>query len=149
MKIGIDINNSDISRAVRNQLKNKDYYIVDMSLEEKKLIGEEVFKKTILANISNLDFLISVEINKGNDNIYIYYENKVLSKSFSKEFKKCADDIENSDIELSNGEEFYIIKNTKCPTVIIKMNLKDINIQKENIIKDMIKCIDYIKDISK
>ena len=58
MKIGIDINNSDISRAVRNQLKNKDYYIVDMSLERKNLIGEEVFKKTILANISNLDFRI-------------------------------------------------------------------------------------------
>lgn len=149
MKIGIDINNSDISRAVRNQLKNKDYYIVDMSLERKNLIGEEVFKKTILANISNLDFLISVEINKGNNNIYIYYENKKLSKLFSKEFIKCADNIGVNSIKLSNGEEFYLIKNTKCPTVIIKINLEDINTQKENIIKDMIKCIDYIKDISK
>lgn len=149
MKIGIDINNSDISRAVRNQLKNKDYYIVDMSLERKNLIGEEVFKKTILANISNLDFLISVEINKGNNNIYIYYENKKFSKLFSKEFIKCADNIGVNSIELSNGEEFYLIKNTKCPTVIIKINLEDINTQKENIIKDMIKCIDYIKDISK
>lgn len=149
MKIGIDINNSDISRAVRNQLKNKDYYIVDMSLEEKKLIGEEVFRKTILANTSNLDFLISVEINNGNNSIYIYYENEVLSKSFSEEFIKYVDSLGVRNTEFSNGEEFYLIKNTKCPTAIIKINLKDINMKKENIIKNMIKCIDYIKDISK
>lgn len=147
MKIGIDINNSDISRAVRNQLKNKDYYVVDMSLEEKKSIGEEVFIKTILANTSNLDFLISVQINKGNNSINVYYENQQLSKNFSEEFIKCVDKLGAINTKFSNGEEFYLIKNTKAPATIIKMNLKDIDIQKENIVKNIIHCIECIRVI--
>lgn len=149
MKIGIDINNSDISRAVRDQLKNKDYYVVDMSLEEKKSIGEEVFRKTILANTSNLDFLISVQINKGNNSINVYYENQQLSKNFSEEFIKCVDKLGATNTKFNNGEEFYLIKNTKVPTSIIKINLQDVNIQKENIVQNIIHCIECIRNIKK
>lgn len=48
MKIGIDINNSDISRAVRNQLKSKGYYVVDMSLEEKNQLEKKYLERQSL-----------------------------------------------------------------------------------------------------
>lgn len=147
MKIGIDINNSDISRAVRNQLKSKGYYVVDMSLEEKKAIGEEVFRKTILANTSNLDFLISVQINEGNNVVDVYYEDKELSKKFSEEFIKCIDKLGVFNAKFNNGEEFYLIKNTKATTSIIKMNLQNIDMQKENIVQNIISCIECIRFI--
>ncbi|GAA0070593.1 hypothetical protein UT300003_21170 [Clostridium sardiniense] len=149
MKIGIDINNSDISRAVRNQLKSKGYYVVDMSLEEKKSIGEEVFRKTILANTSNLDFLISAQINEGNNIVDVYYEDTELSKKFSEEFIKCIDKLGVSNAKFNNGEEFYLIKNTKASTSIIKMNLQNIDMQKENIVQNIISCIEYIRFIER
>ena len=108
MKIGIDINCSDISRAVRTELKKKGYYIVDMFLEEKIIIGEEVFKKAILINTSKLDFFLLVQINEEEENIKIYYKDKI-SKDFSLRLQRKLRAIGINNINYNNGNKFYII----------------------------------------
>ena len=145
MKIGIDINYSDISRAVRTELKKKGYYIVDMFLEEKIIIGEEVFKKAILINTSKLDFFLLVQINEKEENTKIYYKDKI-SKDFSLKLQRKLRTIGINNINYNNGNKFYLMKNTDVPTVIIKMNLEKIQEKKEELIQILISCLESIKD---
>ncbi|MBP1888928.1 N-acetylmuramoyl-L-alanine amidase [Clostridium moniliforme] len=145
MKIGIDINCSDISRAVRTELKKKGYYIVDMFLEEKITIGEEVFKKAILINTSKLDFFLLVQINEKEENTKIYYKDKI-SKDFSLKLQRKLRDIGINNINYNNGNKFYLMKNTEVPTVIIKMNLEKIQEKKEELIQILISCLESLKD---
>ena len=145
MKIGIDINYSDISRAVRTELKKKGYYIVDMFLEEKITIGEEVFKKAILINTSKLDFFLLVQINEKEENTKIYYKDKI-SKDFSLKLQRKLRDIGINNINYNNGNKFYLMKNTEVPTVIIKMNLEKIQEKKEELIQILISCLESLKD---
>ena len=144
MKIGIDINYSDISRAVRTELKKKGYYIVDMSLEEKIIIGEEVFKKAILINTSKLDFFLLVQIKEEEENTKIYYKDKI-SKDFSLKLQRKLRAIGINNINYNNGNKFYLMKNTDVPTVIIKMNLEEIKDKKENLIKILISSLESLK----
>ncbi|MDQ0148462.1 hypothetical protein ACFO6R_02065 [Eubacterium multiforme] len=144
MKIGIDINYSDISRAVRTELKKKGYYIVDMSLEEKIIIGEEVFKKAILINTSKLDFFLLVQINEEEENTKIYYKDKI-SKDFSLKLQRKLRAIGINNINYNNGNKFYLMKNTDVPTVIIKMNLEEIEDKKEDLIKILISSLESLK----
>lgn len=143
MKIGIDINNRDISRAVKKELKEKGYYVVDMSLEEKN-IGEKLFKKVLLINSSKLEFFLSLEILVGNGSIDIYYKEE-NSKKFSEKMIESIKDIGIKKITLNDGKDFYLIKNSKVPTVIIKLNIEDEIKDKEKILVDSI--IESIKDI--
>ena len=145
MKIGIDINYSDISRAVRTELKKKGYYIVDMFLEEKIIIGEEVFKKAILINTSKLDFFLLVQINEKEENTKIYYKDKI-SKDFSLRLQRKLRAIGINNINYNNGNKFYLMKNTEVPTVIIKMNLEKIQEKKEELIQILISCLESLKD---
>lgn len=145
MKIGIDINYSDISRAVRTELKKKGYYIVDMFLEEKIIIGEEVFKKAILINTSKLDFFLLVQINEKEENTKIYYKDK-MSKDFSLKLQRKLRAIGINNINYNNGNKFYLMKNTEVPTVIIKMNLEKIQEKKEELIQILISCLESLKD---
>lgn len=145
MKIGIDINYSDISRAVRTELKKKGYYIVDMFLEEKIIIGEEVFKKAILINTSKLDFFLLVQINEKEENTKIYYKDKI-SKDFSLKLQRKLRAIGINNINYNNGNKFYLMKNTEVPTVIIKMNLEKIQEKKEELIQILISCLESLKD---
>lgn len=145
MKIGIDINYSDISRAVRTELKKKGYYIVDMFLEEKIIIGEEVFKKAILINTSKLDFFLLVQINEKEENTKIYYKDKI-SKDFSLKLQRKLRTIGINNINYNSGNKFYLMKNTEVPTVIIKMNLEKIQEKKEELIQILISCLESLKD---
>lgn len=145
MKIGIDINYSDISRAVRTELKKKGYYIVDMFLEEKIIIGEEVFKKAILINTSKLDFFLLVQINEKEENTKIYYKDKI-SKDFSLKLQRKLRAIGINNINYNSGNKFYLMKNTEVPTVIIKMNLEKIQEKKEELIQILISCLESLKD---
>lgn len=144
MKIGIDINYSDISRAVRTELKKKGYYIVDMFLEEKIIIGEEVFKKAILINTSKLDFFLLVQINEKEENTKIYYKDKI-SKDFSLKLQRKLRAIGINNINYNNGNKFYLMKNTEVPTAIIKMNLEKIQEKKEELIQILISCLESLK----
>lgn len=146
MKVGIDIDNLDISRAVINELKNEGYYVVNMSLDKGEPIGEEVFKKAILANSAKLDFFLLIKTQSNQDNINVYYKNNTLSKYFSIKFIKSLKQFGTNNLIMYRGEEFYLIKNIKAPTVIIKLNTDNKKIQKDKLIKSILYCIECIKD---
>uniref|UniRef100_UPI00374ECF5C hypothetical protein n=1 Tax=Clostridium baratii TaxID=1561 RepID=UPI00374ECF5C len=53
-----------------------------------------------------------------------------------------------NDVSLESGEDFYLIKNTDVPTILIKINLKALNINKEILGQKIIECIKCIDNIS-
>lgn len=146
MKVGIDIDNVDISRAVINELKNEGYYVVNMSLDKCEPIGQEVFKKAILANSAKLDFFLLIKTQSNQNNIHVYYKNNTLSKYFSIKFIKLLNKFGINNLRINKGEEFYLIKNINAPTVIIKLNIDNKKIQKDELIKSILYCIECIKD---
>ncbi|MEG1481578.1 N-acetylmuramoyl-L-alanine amidase [Clostridium sp.] len=146
MKLGIDINNSDISNKIREELKDKGDQIVNIGLESKTSIGEEVFRKAILVNTSRLEFFLSINITEGENNVEVYYEADEYSKKFSHEVIRKMNEMGISDISLEHGENFYLIKNTDVPTVLIKLKLNDLNSKKEILVQKLIQCIEYMKN---
>ncbi|MGL4569787.1 MAG: N-acetylmuramoyl-L-alanine amidase [Clostridium sp.] len=146
MKLGIDINNSDISNKIREELKDKGDQIVNIGLESKTSIGEEVFRKAILVNTSRLEFFVSINITEGENNVEVYYESDEYSKKFSHEVIRKMNEMGISDISLEHGENFYLIKNTDVPTVLIKLKLNDLNSKKEILVQKLIQCIEYMKN---
>ena len=148
MKIGIDINDSVISNQIKEKLKDYEYQVVDIYLKNIRSIGEEVFRKAILVNASRLDFFLSIKILEKENSIKIYYEENGLSKKFSYEILKKLRELKLNDISLENGEDFYLIKNTDVPTILIKINLKALNINKEILGQKIIECIKCIDNIS-
>ncbi|MBT9831294.1 N-acetylmuramoyl-L-alanine amidase [Clostridium baratii] len=148
MKIGIDINDSVISNQIKEKLKDYEYQVVDIYLKNIRSIGEEVFRKAILVNASRLDFFLSIKILEKENSIKIYYEENGLSKKFSYEILKKLRELKLNDVSLENGEDFYLIKNTDVPTILIKINLKALNINKEILGQKIIECIKCIDNIS-
>lgn len=148
MKIGIDINDSVISNQIKEELKDYEYQVVDICLKNIRSIGEEVFRKAILVNTSRLDFFLSIKISEKENSIKVYYEENGLSKKFSYEILKKLRELKLNDVSLENGEDFYLIKNTDAPTILIKMNLQALNINKEILGQKIIECIKCIDNIS-
>lgn len=148
MKIGIDINDSVISNQIKEKLKDYEYQVVDICLKNIRCIGEEVFRKAILVNTSRLDFFLSIKIIEKQNSIKIYYEENELSKKFSCEILKKLKELQLNDISLENGEDFYLIKNTDVPTILMKMNLSALNINKEILGQKIVECIKCIENIS-
>ena len=148
MKIGIDINDSDISNQIKEKLKDYEYQVVDICLKNIRSIGEEVFRKAILVNTSRLDFFLSIKVLEKESSIKIYYEENELSKRFSYEILKKLKELKLKDVRLENGEDFYLIKNTDVPTILIKINLSAFNINKEILGQKIIECIKCIDNIS-
>lgn len=145
MKVGIDIDKLHISRAVINELKNEGYYVVNMTLDKNEPVGEEVFKKTILANSAKLDFFLLIKTDSSQKGINIYYKNNILSKNFSVEFINSLKGLGFDNLNIFEGEEFYLIQNVKAPTVIVKINILNKKIQEDELIKSILYCIKCIK----
>lgn len=145
MKVGIDIDKLHISRAVIDELKNEGYYVVNMTLDKNEPVGEEVFKKTILANSAKLDFFLLIKTDSSQKGINVYYKNNILSKNFSVEFINSLKRLGFDNLNIFEGEEFYLIQNVKAPTVIVKINILNKKIQEDELIKSILYCIKCIK----
>lgn len=145
MKVGIDIDKLHISRAVIDELKNEGYYVVNMTLDKNEPVGEEVFKKTILANSAKLDFFLLIKTDSSQKGINVYYKNNILSKNFSVEFINSLKGLGFDNLNIFEGEEFYLIQNVKAPTVIVKVNILNKKIQEDELIKSILYCIKCIK----
>ncbi|WP_024613552.1 N-acetylmuramoyl-L-alanine amidase [Clostridium sp. Ade.TY] len=145
MKVGIDIDKLHISRAVIDELKNEGYYVVNMTLDKNEPVGEEVFKKTILANSAKLDFFLLIKTDSSQKGINVYYKNNILSKNFSVEFINSLKGLGFDNLNIFEGEEFYLIQNVKAPTVIVKINILNKKIQEDELIKSILYCIKCIK----
>lgn len=126
MKLGIDINNSEITIDVVEKLKNEGHYVIDMSVVNSKNIGDRLHKKVILANSSKIDFYINLSMDNVVSLVEIYYKESENTKKFCSLFIDRLVDYEVEEKGLKCGEELYLIKNILAPTVVIKIGeLKD------------------------
>ncbi|WP_194189940.1 hypothetical protein [Clostridium chrysemydis] len=142
MKIGLDTNDDYILKTFKKELKSKGIFIVDMDLQIRKSIGNEVFEKVIIANTSSLDFYLKVEVRKGNDSIKIYSGEKEESKNFSNSLKESLKELNVENISLENGENYYLIKNINIPVSIIKVYISENTILDKKLLNEKIlECI--------
>lgn len=142
MKIGLDTNDDYILKTFKKDLKAKGIFIVDMDLQIRKSIGNEVFEKVIIANTSSLDFYLKVEVRKGNDSIKIYSGDKKESKNFSNSLKDSLTELNVENISLENGENYYLIKNINIPVSIIKIYISEnTRFDKKLLNEKIIECI--------
>lgn len=138
MKFGIDINNSDISSGVLNELKSKGHYVIDMSVINCKKKGNELHGKSMLANSANIDFYISVFIGDIVDNPQIYYKEEEGTGMFCNMLLNKLTESSFEVVEFKYGEELYLIKNIQAPSVIIVL---DINANKTMIKDSIVYCL--------
>lgn len=131
MKIGIDINNNEISRDILEQLKNKGHYVIDMSIVNSKNIGNRLHEKSILANSSKIDFYINLSMVQLSDKAEVYCKNKEEAKRFCLLFLKQLIEYESKEIRF--GEDLYLIKNIMAPSVIVLLGGKNKNLNNKKI----------------
>lgn len=126
MKFGIDVNNEYLCGIMLNKIKNSGNITVDLTEEKWMNRGQDVFKKVLLANITNINFYIGIDFRKYNEEYEIFYSNNKISKDYSLNIK-CYLSSEMINATCQNGEHLYLIKNMKCPGVYIRVPLKENN----------------------
>lgn len=120
MKFGIDVNIEKLCNIVIEKIKGNGYIAVDLTWEKWLNKGQEVFKKVLLANITNIDFFIGIEFIKNYNECRIFYSNNELSKACSIKIKKIlSEDIDN--IICEDGNCLYLIKNIDSPGIYIRI----------------------------
>ena len=140
MKFGVDVNNEYMCKRVLEKIKDSGNIIVDLTVEKWQNKGQEVFKKVLLANITNIGFYIGIEYNKNNEECKIFYSNNEYSKTCSFKVKESlSGEIQN--ITCEDGTYLYLIKNMNSPGVYIKIPLKENNEDNIKIVDNIIKQI--------
>lgn len=143
MKFGVDVNNEYLCKRVLEKIKDNGHIMVDLTVEKWSNKGQEVLKKVLLANITNIDFYIGIEYKKSYEEYKIFYSNNEYSKTCSFKIKETlSSEIEN--ITCVDGTHLYLIKNMNSPGIYIKMPLKENN---EDNIKILDRLIDQLIDI--
>lgn len=140
MKFGVDVNNEYMCKRVLEKIKDSGNIIVDLTVEKWQNKGQEVFKKVLLANITNIGFYIGIEYKKNNEKCKIFYSNNEYSKICSFKVKESlSGEIQN--ITCEDGSYLYLIKNMNSPGVYIKIPLKENNEDNIKIVDNIIKQI--------
>lgn len=124
LKYGIDVNNELACKIVVEKIKENGNVVVDLTVEKWNNRGQEVFKKVLLANITNIDFYVGIEFVKNIDKYKVFYSDNEYSKRYSlKIFNKLNTKVNNSILE--DGKHLYLIKNMSCPGIYIKIPIND------------------------
>ncbi|NKF08622.1 hypothetical protein J1C67_12710 [Clostridium gasigenes] len=140
MKFGVDVNNEYMCKRVLEKIKDSGNIIVDLTVEKWQNKGQEVFKKVLLANITNIGFYIGIEYNKNHEECKIFYSNNEYSKTCSFKVKESlSGEIQN--ITCEDGTYLYLIKNMNSPGVYIKIPLRENNEDNIKIVDNIIKQI--------
>lgn len=133
MKFGIDINEEKISRKLIEVLKTEGSYVIDLSTINYSNLGNKLHKKILLINSSKLDFYLNIEFSKDIYENEFYYKgenSKALCEYVSNKIKE----VFKKDNKINEGMDLYLIKNSICNSVLIKIN-KDLLKEKDNIEK--------------
>lgn len=140
MKIGVDVNNQELCKVALCKIKESGNVIVDLTVEKWINRGEEVFRKVLLGNITNIDFYIGIEFIKSSETYKIFYSYNEFSKTCSAKIKKSLS-CKNINVVCEDGSHLYLIKNMNSPGIYImipfKNNNENIEIL-EKIIKELI-----------
>ncbi|GAB6167640.1 hypothetical protein JCM1393_01000 [Clostridium carnis] len=143
MKYGIDINNLNVLKAISERMKDSGHYIVDFSQEASSNKGQLVFRKTLLANITNVDFYLCMEFEDKLLEYEIFYDDNNLSKICSEKIKKLLS-LKNEKIIYDVGTHLYLVKNINAPTLYIRIPKEDIGLIEERYIDSI---VDILIDI--
>lgn len=131
MKFGIDVNNEYLCKIMLDRMKCAGHITVDLTAEKWTNKGQEVFKKVLLANITNINFYIGIDFSKYNEKYEIFYSNNELSKDYSLKVEGILS-CEMINVTCEDGSHLYLIKNMNCPGIYIRAPLKENN--EDNII---------------
>lgn len=132
MKFGIDINEKKISRELLEALKAEGNYVIDVSIIKNSNLGNRLHKKILLINSSKLDFYLNIEFSKDIYENEFYYKGE-NSRLFCEEISAKMKKIFKDDSKISEGMDLYLIKNSICNSVLIKIN-EDLLRERENIV---------------
>ncbi|AYE35374.1 hypothetical protein [Clostridium septicum] len=139
MKVGIDINNRKILLTVVEKMKERGHWVVDLSNEERGNKGQIVFRKTLLANVTKVDFYMGIEFVDNISKYELFYDENFLSEVCCNELKKVITRL-NKELNCIGGSNLYLVKNTNSPAVYMKIPMED-----RDIIEDY--CLDEIIEI--
>lgn len=143
MKFGVDVNKEELNKRALEIIKDNGHLIVDLTLEKWANKGQEVFKKVLLATITNVEFYIGIEFTESEEDCKIFYSNNEISKIFSLKIKGSLNS-EIKNVICENGNHLYLIRNMECPGLYIKApltidkkkNMKVIDLITKEITKD-------------
>ncbi|GIM29596.1 hypothetical protein CPJCM30710_22620 [Clostridium polyendosporum] len=120
MKYGIDITNRMISVKVIKALKKRGQAVIDFREIQTPFLGENLYKKVLLANQTRIDIYVSLnEVSGEKDSISIFSGMNEVELRFVSQFKKEMLNIGFKEFNIINGSNFYLIKNIKAPCLII------------------------------
>lgn len=141
MKIGIDSNDNEVYKLLSNILKKTEQCIVDCHVEEEPILGEALKKKNIICYNARIDVYIEINI-KCNITHDI-----VITTDFKKDGIEEAENLCEKlsscgykDIMITDGSQLYMVKNTKCKSILIDIREKD-NINRDEIINCIINAL--------
>lgn len=144
MKFGVDLNNEYLSEIMLEKIKCSGHMVIDLTEEKWTNRGQEVFKKVLLANITNINFYIGIEFRSINKEYEIFYSSEEASKNCSFEIQ---DSLNNGirNIICEDGNHLYLIKNMNCPGMYIKAPLSESNEENNSIIDRIVEKIVGLK----
>lgn len=123
MKYGIDINRNNILIKIKEGIITRGHWVVDLTKEKAVKKGDLVFKKALLANITEIDYYIGVEFSDSISELQIYWGDNIDVKKIYEEMKNMLYEkdkiIINEDIK-----ELYLVKNINAPAIYIRIPCK-------------------------
>ncbi len=129
MKIGLDSNNREFAKSIVKKIREENFFLIDMSIDKHKNEGYEIYKKTMLANATRLDLFIGIYFKSNTEKkeeLSIFYDDTFLGEYFSNYiYDNLGLEYGKEILRLKKGESFYLLKNIKTPSLIIKGNLID------------------------
>lgn len=126
MKFGVDVNNEYLCKIMLDKIKDNGHIVVDLTEEKWANKGQEVFKKVLLGNITNINFYVGIDFRNGNEEYEILYSNDEISKTYSLKIEESLSS-EIVNISCKEGNNLYLIKNMNCPGIYIRVPLKKNN----------------------
>lgn len=159
MKYGIDLgydlnyyknkNSSDVQcnfvsglgKAIAEKLMDLGQTVVDCTPDNASTLGDMLYKKTLNANKSNLDVFLSISCKIGSENLVEVFLNDEKCEDIGREIKSGMEKIKFRSKEGLYSPNLYILKNSLCSTIILKIVISYENLKK------MSNCICEISDI--
>ncbi|MCF0149375.1 MAG: hypothetical protein HUJ77_13390 [Clostridium sp.] len=123
MKYGIDINSEKILSFISEKLKERGHFIIDLTDYNNVNNGKSLLKKVIIANVTNIEFYLSIDFKEDASFPTIFYADNSTKIIANEVMELLEDSFEN--ISCKSGKHLYLIKNINTPVVYISFSIKD------------------------
>lgn len=120
MKVGIDGNDKEVLRVIKEKIIEKANLVIDLSEITAVNKGELIYRKVLIANITKINccICIDVEDDENINHITILYDNCECGILKSREVLGIISKGMNN-IDYKEGNNLYFIEMTDCPVIKI------------------------------